>query len=132
MTTFTRTVTIRWRDVDAYGHVSHSVFLTYLEEGRDAFMREVLGGEPAYVMARVELDYLAEIRQHHGHVDAAIAVEKVGTTSLTTHETLTLPDGTVAARARVVGVHWDRDAWTKRPFTDGQRSALLAHEVSRR
>ena len=28
---------VRWRDLDALDHVNHAVFLTYLEEGRDAF-----------------------------------------------------------------------------------------------
>ena len=27
-------IPIRWRDVDAYGHVNNAVFLTYLEEAR--------------------------------------------------------------------------------------------------
>ena len=34
---FEHPVTVRWRDTDALGHVDHAVFLTYLEEGRDAF-----------------------------------------------------------------------------------------------
>ena len=29
-------VALRWRDMDAYGHVNHVVYLTYLEEARDA------------------------------------------------------------------------------------------------
>ena len=40
-------VKVRWRDVDALGHVNHAVFLTYLEEGRDAFFIQALGGDPA-------------------------------------------------------------------------------------
>ena len=28
-------VQMRWRDLDALGHVNHPVVLTYLEEGRD-------------------------------------------------------------------------------------------------
>ena len=29
---------MRWRDLDGLGHVNHTVVLTYLEEGRDAFL----------------------------------------------------------------------------------------------
>ena len=29
---FEHPVDVRWRDVDALGHVNHAVFLTYLEE----------------------------------------------------------------------------------------------------
>ena len=32
-------VQMRWRDLDGLGHVNHTVVLTYLEEGRDAFLR---------------------------------------------------------------------------------------------
>ena len=28
-------IKIRWRDMDAYGHVNNAVYLTYLEECRD-------------------------------------------------------------------------------------------------
>ena len=36
-------IEIRWRDVDAYGHVNNAVYLNYLEEARDAWVQEVLG-----------------------------------------------------------------------------------------
>ena len=44
-------VQVRWRDLDGLGHVNHTVVLTYLEEGRDAWLeahgirRETLGQE---------------------------------------------------------------------------------------
>lgn len=31
-------VQVRWQDLDGLGHVNHAVVLTYLEEGRDAFL----------------------------------------------------------------------------------------------
>src|SRR5260370_27190401 len=55
-------VKVRWRDVDALGHVNHAVFLTYLEEGRDAFYLQTLGSEPHYVVVRLEVDLRAEVR----------------------------------------------------------------------
>ncbi len=36
-------IEIRWRDVDAYGHVNNAVYLNYLEEARDAWVQAVLG-----------------------------------------------------------------------------------------
>ena len=44
---FEHLVRVRWRDTDAQGHVNHAVFLTYLEEGRDAFYVQALGSDPA-------------------------------------------------------------------------------------
>ena len=59
---FERVVPVRWRDTDAQGHVNHAVFLTYLEEGRDAFYTQAIGAEPIYVVVRIEVDMRAEVR----------------------------------------------------------------------
>ena len=56
-----RLVPVRWRDTDAQGHVNHAVFLTYLEEGRDAFYTQAFG-DPHYVVVRLEVDLRAEVR----------------------------------------------------------------------
>ena len=45
-------VQMRWRDLDALGHVNHPVVLTYLEEGRDAFLKEHGIGREEYVVGR--------------------------------------------------------------------------------
>ena len=52
---FEHPVDVRWRDVDALGHVNHAVFLTYLEEGRDAFFAQTLASDPIYVVVRLEV-----------------------------------------------------------------------------
>ena len=59
---FEHQVDVRWRDVDALGHVNHAVFLTYLEEGRDAFFAQTLASDPIYVVVRLEVDLRAEVR----------------------------------------------------------------------
>jgi acyl-CoA thioester hydrolase len=123
---FERVVDVRWRDTDALGHVNHAVFLTYLEEGRDAFFAAALGGEPDYVVARIEIDLRAEVRHPQRRVTVRLEVERLGTTSLTTRETILTPDGEVAAEARVVTVRWDREARKPVPFTDAERGGLAA------
>jgi acyl-CoA thioester hydrolase len=95
---FEHPVDVRWRDVDALGHANHAVFLTYLEEGRDAFYTQTLGSDPLYVVARL------------------------GTTSLTTRETIVTPSGEAAAEARVVTVRWD--AVRRMPVPFSEASAL--------
>ena len=85
---FERVVDVRWRDTDALGHVNHAVFLTYLEEGRDAFFVQTLGGEPDYVVARIEIDQRAEVRHPQRRVTVRLAVERLGTTSLAARETI--------------------------------------------
>ncbi len=119
-------VKVRWRDVDALGHVNHAVFLTYLEEGRDAFYLQTLGSEPHYVVVRLEVDLRAEVRYPDRRVTVRIAAERLGTTSLTTRETVVTPAGEVAAEARVVTVRWDSGNHKPVPFTEAERARLAA------
>ena len=53
-------IRIRWRDMDAYGHVNNAVYLTYLEECRDRWVRSVLG-DAAFVIVRIAIDYRREL-----------------------------------------------------------------------
>jgi acyl-CoA thioester hydrolase len=121
---FERLVDVRWRDTDGLRHVNHAVFLTYLEEGRDAFYAQVTGGDPIYVVVRLELDLRAEIRHADRQVRVRIEVERLGTTSLTTREKVLTPKGEVAADARVVTVRWDADHGKPIPFSEDERTRL--------
>jgi acyl-CoA thioester hydrolase len=121
---FEHPVDVRWRDVDALGHVNHAVFLTYLEEGRDAFYTRMLGSDPIYVVARLEVDLRAEVGYPDRRVTVRIEVESVGTTSLTTRETVLTPSGQVAAEARVVTVRWDAGQRKPVPFSAAERARL--------
>ena len=116
-------VAVRWRDTDALGHVNNAVFLTYLEEGRDAFYREAVG-DPIYVVVRLEVDLKAEVRRDDGYVTVRIAVEQTGTTSLTTREEVLTSAGETAARARVVTVRWDAESRKPVPFSEVHRARL--------
>ena len=123
---FEHEVSVRWRDGDGLGHVNHAVFLTYLEEGRDAFYTQTLGRDPHYVVVRVEIDLRAEVRYTDRQLRVRVEVERVGTTSLTTRETIRTPAGLTAAEARVVTVLWDADARKPVPFAADERARLTA------
>jgi acyl-CoA thioester hydrolase len=126
-TVFEHQVSLRWRDVDALGHVNHAVFLTYLEEGRDAFYVQALGRDPHYVVARVEIDLRAEVRYTDRQLRVRIEVERVGTTSLTTREAILTPAGVIAAEARVVSVLWDTSTGKPMAFAEDEHARLAAH-----
>jgi len=126
-TVFEHQISLRWRDVDALGHVNHAVFLTYLEEGRDAFYVQALGRDPHYVVARAEIDWRAEVRYTDRRLRVRIEVERVGTTSLTTREVVLTPADVTAAEARVVTVLWDTSARKPMAFAADERARLAAH-----
>jgi len=125
---FEHTVAVRWRDTDALGHVNNAVFMTYLEEGRDAFYTRILGSDPIYVVVRLEVDLRAEVLYSDRQVTVQIAAERVGTTSLTTSETILTSAGEVAAQARVTSVRWDAELRKPIPFTLAERGRLAGYE----
>jgi acyl-CoA thioester hydrolase len=123
---FERLVPVRWRDTDGQGHVNHAVFLTYLEEARDAFYEHVIGTDPSYVVARIEVDLRAEVRHPDRQVTVRIQAERLGTSSLTTRETILISAGDVVAEARVVTVRWDPVQHRAILFSDAERVRLAA------
>ena len=126
-------IPIRWRDMDAYGHVNNAVFLNYLEEARDEMVRRLFekrDGEFDYVVARVAIDFRRPLRQDDREVVATCRVERVGRSSLRTRETLVTRSGELAAEAEAVLVSHDRAAGTSRPLTPGEK-AILAPRARR-
>ncbi len=75
-------------------------------------------------MVRLEVDLRAEILHPDGEVTVRIAVERLGTTSLTTRETILAASGEVAAQARVVTVCWDAERRKPVPWSDAERAGL--------
>ena len=120
-------IALRWRDMDMLGHLNQAVYHELLEEGRAALIN-ALGRERRFpfVLARVELDYLHEVRHRDGHVDIATRVERVGGKSVTLLHEVTLPDGTPAATGLSVLVAWDVEGRRARPLGDAERAALGA------
>jgi acyl-CoA thioester hydrolase len=123
-------IEIRWRDVDAYGHVNNAVYLNYLEEARDAWVQAVLGGVSGstwdFVLARVEIDFRAELTQDDGAVIVRCTLDRIGNSSVGTREEVRKQDGTISAEARSVVVVRDPGTGRSRPLTDAEREALEA------
>jgi acyl-CoA thioester hydrolase len=120
----TYSVQTRWRDVDGLGHVNHSVFLTYLEVGRDAYLRARGIGAEDYVIRHCEVSYLLEVGPQAGHVLFRCDALTLGTKSVRTTERLLDPSGTVVVEAEFTLVMWDPAARTSRALTDVERHAL--------
>jgi acyl-CoA thioester hydrolase len=116
-------VPLRFRDVDAFGHVYHAEFLTLLDEARTRWFGQAMGMEnPSdYVLARVEIDYVSSIVLADGAVSASFEVERVGTSSLTLREAMRTRAGRVVSRGRAVTVLRDVEAGTSRPLTEDER-----------
>lgn len=122
-----RRIEIRWRDLDAYGHVNNAVYLNYLEEARDAWVHEVLGKVTDtwdFVLARVAVDFKRELTQDDAAVLVRCSLDSFGRSSVRTREEIVKSDGTLSAVAESVIVPRDPKAGSSRPLTDEERSAL--------
>ena len=121
-------IEIRWRDLDGFGHVNNSTYLTYLEEARDEFFTDLLGETVHRVVIRhVEIDFLSGLVHTDDHVDVELELESIGTSSATTVERIrSVADGRLAAEARSVVVHTDAGRSAAQPWPDESRKALEA------
>ena len=120
-------IKIRWRDMDAYGHVNNAVYLNYLEECRDAWAQALLG-EVAdvwdFVLAHVGIDYRSQLTQDDGEVLVRCRLDSFGTSSVRTREEIVKADGTVSAEAESVIVPRSPDEPKSRPLTEEERAIL--------
>ncbi len=116
---------LRWRDMDMLGHLNQAVYHELLEEGRGALVAET-GPHFMFVLARVELDYVLEVRREHGPVDVVSRVTELGRRKLVVTHELRRATGEIAARGTSVLVCWDPDARTSRELTGPERAALGA------
>jgi acyl-CoA thioester hydrolase len=118
-------IPIRWRDVDAYGHVNNAVFLNYLEEARDRLVESLFGAQAwDFVIARVAIDFRSELRQEDREVLVRCGVTGFGNSSVRTHELVHAKDGRLSAEAESVIVARDPEAGRARPLTDVERAVL--------
>lgn len=121
-------IEIRWRDLDGFGHVNNSTYLTYLEEARDQHLTDVLGDAVhRTVIRRLEIDFVSGLTQEDDYVDVDVRLTGVGTSSVTLEERIvSVLDGRVAATARTVMVHTDDSRTASAPWPDASRDAIDA------
>lgn len=130
---FEKRIEIRWRDLDAYGHVNQAVYLTYGEEVLDAWFRDRLGRPSGevwdYVARRTTIEYLSELRLADVEAIGTVELVRLGATSVTTRTTLVARDGRVTATVENVVVVIDGKGGAARPLTEEERAALGARPV---
>jgi len=117
-------VQMRWRDLDGLGHVNHTVVLTYLEEGRDAWLAERGIRREEYVVGRCSVNFRREIDPRWRSVTVQTSVRELGRSSLVTSERILDDGGEVVVEAEFGLVLWDPDQRGSRPISDEERASL--------
>ncbi len=61
----TTPIIVRFRDIDAMGHVNNAAYMTFFEEGRKVFLRDIFHiNEPSqypFILAKISCDYMRPI-----------------------------------------------------------------------
>ena len=118
---------VRFRDCDPMGHVNHTVFLTYAEEGRNAFWRELTGSPrpPARdIVARAECDYRAPA-YFGDQIEVRLRVGDIGRSSFTfVYEIVNPRTDERLADVKTVMVVFDYEAGKPAPIPPDMRAVL--------
>ncbi|WP_417668616.1 acyl-CoA thioesterase [Roseibium sp.] len=119
---------LRYADCDPQGHVNNAVFSTFLETGRTEML--YAGDEPivddgcGIVIARLELDYLAELTWP-GHVEIGSRIAEIGRSSLKVVQEI-FQDKAPKGRACSVLVQVNLKTRKSQPFSERARKRLTA------
>lgn len=137
-------VEVRFRDLDAMGHVNSAVYLTYFEQARLAFWLALHPGsapgeriDPAligFVVARAECDYASPVRLGERLLVGCRAGD-FGTSSFAFDYRVVAAGSSVDAEVRLVAsgrtvqVTWDWAAGRKVPVPEELRRRIEAYQA---
>lgn len=69
-------VQVRWRDLDALGHVNNAVFISYFEHARLAYIRQLLGPEaPIDRQTMLPVDFQFILAEVHCQYRSPVTLE---------------------------------------------------------
>jgi len=126
---FTYKVDVRFRDCDPLGHANNAVYLTYLEQTRLHYWRELWGfgtessAVPGVIMARAEIDYRRP--SFYGQLlEVRLSLAAIGRTSFTYDYEIVDGSNNVIATARTVQVMYDYEKARPVPIPDEVRAKM--------
>jgi acyl-CoA thioester hydrolase len=119
---------VRFRDLDAMGHVNNAVFLTYIESARVAFLQQLGAAttleDMSIIVARIEIDFRAPVGFGE-EVEIAVRASRFGGKSFDLDYELRV-GGKVVAEAKSVLVGYDYGKGETVELPDEWREKLAA------
>jgi acyl-CoA thioester hydrolase len=123
---------VRFRDLDALGHVNNAVYLTYFESARIAYWLHTTRRADLraldMILARAEVDYRAPLGYGES-VEISVGCTSMGRSSFVLegdmHER---GSDRLVAQSRKVLVHYDYATGSTRPLPDELRRLILAQD----
>ena len=129
---FSTTLEVRWRDLDALGHVNNAVYFTYLEQARFQYLRELglIPSDPfgiGMILAEARCQFKSPLELGE-RVTIYTRVSELRNSSFIFEYRIEGEDGRVAATARSVQVCYDYQNQHSIPIPDKWREAITAYE----
>jgi acyl-CoA thioester hydrolase len=129
MGTYTVDIDVRFRDIDALGHVNNAVYATYVEQARTRYFRDVLDvdiSQSSNVLASLSIDFRRPIELPDGDVTVTVELAELGRSSATmTHEVRA--GDAVAAEAEATIVALDPETGKPAPIPEEHRSKMESY-----
>ncbi len=126
--------TVRFRDLDAFGHVNNAVYATYLEAARIAYLLELTGAalmEMGIILAEQTISYRRPA--YFGErLGIGVRVTMFGTKSFTMEYVVARAgDGALIATGQSVQVAYDYATERAVPVPEGLRAAVAQRQAGR-
>ncbi len=128
MARFTTPIQMRFRDLDAMGHVNNAVYLSYCEFARTqfymthAFKRSL--HDIDFILAHVDIDYVAAA-EWGDEVEVSVWPSKIGESSFTlSYEIRDKKSNRLLAKSSSVQVSYDYGRKRTKPIPAGFRKML--------
>lgn len=124
---------VRFRDIDAFGHVNNAVFFSYVEQARIRYLLDVLTPSEPFdrlplILARVELDFRSPIF-FGDEVEIETRVDRIGRTSFgMSHRMSAGADRRLVGDVETVLVVYDYERSAPVAVPDAWRSRMESHE----
>ncbi len=127
---FTFPIEVRFRDLDALGHVNNAVYLTYVESARIAYWLGVTGRPELsgldIILARTEIDYRSPVG-YGERLSVGIRIASMRRSSFVMEFRIEEPgSGRLVAEGRKTLVAYDYAQKRARPLSDDLRRLILA------
>jgi acyl-CoA thioester hydrolase len=130
-------ISVRWGDMDVFGHVNNARYFTYCESARMSYFRAVgmddhrEGGRFGPALAAAHLNFRRQVR-YPAELAVLTRVSEIGRTSFRMEYAITLEDtdpaGARAADGFGVIVWVDYTSGRPAPLPDGLRTAIESFE----
>jgi acyl-CoA thioester hydrolase len=123
---------VTFRDLDVFGHVNNAVYLTYIENARIRYLREVLGIDSLedllVIVAKVHIDFRSRATLGET-LEVGARVSRIGTKSFDVDHEIHGHDGRLVARAETTLVTFDYRGESTMPVPDLWRERIESYEA---